>query len=84
MLSGAGGSDRDPTHPAMKITATAGVSHVSPILRRRGNSRKSPLLTYFPTTRTTKLSGSIGGRGRGLSVVAAGRGPKSAVTTKTL
>src|ERR1700688_26279 len=39
---------------------------------------------YLPTTRATKLSGRIGGRGRGLSAVAAGRGPNCAVTTNTL
>src|ERR1035441_5578557 len=39
---------------------------------------------YFPTTRTTKLSGRMGGRGRGLSAVGAGRGPNCADTTNTL
>src|ERR1700693_3905501 len=39
---------------------------------------------YLPTTRTTKLSGRIGGRGRGLSAVGAGLGPNCAVTTNTL
>src|ERR1700692_2516552 len=39
---------------------------------------------YLPTTRATKLSGRIGGRGRGLSAVAAGGGPNCAVTTNTL
>src|SRR6516225_7107562 len=35
---------------------------------------------YLLTTSTTKLSGRIGGRGRGLPAVGAGRGPNCAVT----
>lgn len=37
--------------------------------------------SYFPTTNTTKLSGTMGGRGCGVSAVGAGAVPKSAVTT---
>lgn len=35
---------------------------------------------YLPTTMTTKVPGRTGGRGRGFSGVAAGRGPNSAAT----
>jgi len=39
-----------------------------------------PITCYLLSTSTTKLSGRIGGRGRGLSVVGAGLAPNFAVT----
>src|SRR5579864_1505655 len=39
---------------------------------------------YFPTTSTSKVSGSTGGRGRGSCAVGAGFGPNFAVTRYTL
>ena len=55
----------------------------TPLLAKPARSGAPGLICtelYLLTTRTTKLSGSIGGRGWGLSAVAAGRGPKFAVT----
>ena len=48
-----------------------------------GEGRRRAVRLYFPTTSTTKLPGTMLGRGRGTSAVGAGRGPNCAVDRKT-